>query len=65
MDLLARHSTLDRITNVAIERRHKCLTVSSEEEGRCSYGIGVVQGGIIHGRAYPPAGGAHGDNQYP
>jgi hypothetical protein len=56
------HSTLARITNVTIER-HKCLTIGGEEKG--CYGVGVVQGGIPHDGACPPAGGVHGGGQYP
>jgi hypothetical protein len=37
---------LARIMNVTIERRHKCLTVGGDEEGRCDCGVGVIQGGI-------------------
>jgi hypothetical protein len=57
------HSTLPHIMNVTIERRHKCLNVSGEEEGRCV--CDVVQKGIPHGGACPPAGHAHGSGQYP
>jgi hypothetical protein len=64
MDELASRSTLARITNLAIERRHKCLTVSGEE-GHCDYDIGVIQGCIPHGGACPPSRGAHGCAQYP
>jgi hypothetical protein len=39
MDELASHSTLAHITKVIIESRHKCLTVSGEEEGHCGYGF--------------------------
>jgi hypothetical protein len=34
MDELASHSTLTRITNVTIKRRHKCLTVGDGRHGR-------------------------------
>jgi hypothetical protein len=51
-----------QIMNVRIER-HECLTIDGEEEGRC--GVDIVHGGIPHGRAYPPARGAHGGGQYP
>jgi hypothetical protein len=64
MDELASHSTSAHITNVTIECRNKCLTISGEEEGHYGCGIGVVQGGIPHGGACPPAGGAHGNGQY-
>jgi hypothetical protein len=50
--------------NVTIEWRHKCHTVGGEEEGRCGCGVGVIHGGIPHGEACPPTGGAHGDGQY-
>jgi hypothetical protein len=49
MDELASHSTLARITNVTIKRRHQCLTVGDEKEGCCSCDIGVIQGGNPHG----------------
>jgi hypothetical protein len=65
MDELVSHSTLAHITNVTIERRHKCHTVDGEEEGHHDCGIGVIQGGIPHGEACPPAGGAHCGGQYP
>jgi hypothetical protein len=64
MDELVNRSTLTRITNVTIERRHKYLTVDGEEEGRCGYGVDVVHEDIPHGGACPPAGGAHGGGQY-
>jgi hypothetical protein len=51
--------------NVTIERRHKCLSVSGEEEGRCGCGVSVIHRGIPHGGACPPSGGAHGSGQYP
>jgi hypothetical protein len=53
------------MTNVTIERRHKCLTIGGEEEGRCGCGVDVIHGGIPHGGACPPARGAHGGGQYP
>jgi hypothetical protein len=57
--------TFARITNATIEKRHKCLFICGEKEGRCSCGIGVIHEDIPHGGAYPPAGGAHNDDQYP
>jgi hypothetical protein len=39
MDKQVSHSTFVHIMNVAIERRHKCLTVGGEEEGRCGCGV--------------------------
>jgi hypothetical protein len=63
MDKLVSHSTLARITNVIIKRRHKCLTVGGEE-GHCGCGVGVVQGGIPRS-ACPPTRGAHRGGQYP
>jgi hypothetical protein len=58
-------STFVHIMNVAIERRHKCLTVGGEEEGRCGCGVGVIHRGIPYGGACPPVGGAHDGDQYP
>jgi hypothetical protein len=65
MDELASRSIFSHITNVTIERRHKCLTVGGEEEGRYGCNVGVINRGIPHGGAYPPTGGAHGSGQYP
>jgi hypothetical protein len=62
MNELASHSTLAHITNVTIER-HECVTVGGEEDGHCD--VTVVHGGIPHGGTCPPAGGAHGGDQYP
>jgi hypothetical protein len=39
-----------------------CLTVDDKEEG--CFGVGVIHGGIPHGRACPLGRGAH-DGQYP
>jgi hypothetical protein len=51
--------------NGTIESRLKRLTVGGEE-GHCGCSVGVVHGGIPHGGACPPAGGAHGGGgQYP
>jgi hypothetical protein len=60
MDELATHLTLSHIRNVIIERRHKCLTMGGEEEGRYGCGVGIIHGGIPHSGACPPIGGAHG-----
>jgi hypothetical protein len=65
MDKLASHLILTRITNVTIERRHKCLTVGEEEEGRYGCDVSVIHGGIPHGGACRPAGGTHDGGQYP
>jgi hypothetical protein len=65
MNELASRSTLARITKVTIESRHRCLTISGEEEGQCGCGVGIVHGGIPHGGACPLAGGAHGGDHYP
>jgi hypothetical protein len=62
---LASRLTLARITNVTIEKMHKCLTVGGEEEGHCGCDVGVVHRGIFHSKACPPAGGAHDGGQYP
>jgi hypothetical protein len=62
MDELASRSTLARIMNVTIERRHKCLTVGGEEKCCCGYGVGIVHRGIPHSGACPPARGAHDDD---
>jgi hypothetical protein len=66
MNELVSRSILACITNVTIERRHKCLTVGGEEEGHCGCGcdVGVIHRGIPHGGACPPAIGAHGGGQY-
>jgi hypothetical protein len=42
MDELAIRSILARITNVTIERMHKCLTIGGEEEDRCGCDVGVI-----------------------
>jgi hypothetical protein len=65
MDELVSHSTIACTTNVTIERRHNCLTIGGEEEGRYGCSIGVVHRGIPHSEACPLVGGAHGDGQYP
>jgi hypothetical protein len=64
MEELASRSTLAHIMNVTIEWRHKCLTVGGEEEGHCNCSVGVIHGGIPHGRACPLAGDAHSGNPY-
>jgi hypothetical protein len=63
MGELASRSTLAHISNVTIERRHKCLTIGGEEEGCYGCGVDVVHGGIPHSGACPPAGGAHSGGQ--
>jgi hypothetical protein len=66
MDELVSHSTFARITNVTIERRHKCLTIGGEEKGHCGCGIGVASTEAFpNDEACPPAVGAHGGGQYP
>jgi hypothetical protein len=65
MDELVSRLILARITNVTIERRHKCLTIGEEEEDRCGCGVSVVHGGIPHGGACRPARGTHNGGQYP
>jgi hypothetical protein len=65
MDELASHSMLADITNVTIERRHKCITVGGEEECRYGCGVGVIHGGIPQSGVCPPAGDAHDNGQYP
>jgi hypothetical protein len=64
MEELASRSTLAHIMNVTIERRHKCLTVSGEEEDGCDCSVGVIHEGIPHGSACPPAEDAHSGNPY-
>jgi hypothetical protein len=54
--------TFAHITNIIIERRHKCLTVDGKEECRCG---GDSHGGISNGRACHLARGAHSGGQYP
>jgi hypothetical protein len=46
------HLTLARITKVTIKSRHKCLTVSGEEEDHCSYDVGVIHRGILKSCGY-------------
>jgi hypothetical protein len=61
-----RHSTFARIRNGTIESKHKWVIIGGEENDRCGCGVGVVHGGIPHGRACPLAGGDHGGgSQYP
>jgi hypothetical protein len=62
---IASHLTLAHITNVIIARRHKCLIIDGEEEGRYGYGVGVAHRGIPHGGACPPTGGAHDGGSIP
>jgi hypothetical protein len=65
MNELTSHSTLAHITDVTIESRHKCLNISGEEEGCYGCDVSFVHGGIPHGGACPPTGGAHGSSQHP